>query len=104
MPHHMTTSPATATKTSAAFPRESRWHRYKWTLYVALGVLLGIYQGMNQAIGMRYHLPAWQPFVWELSSVFMVFALIPVIIRFEDRFRVDARPRLRAIGIHTGAA
>src|SRR3569833_2329733 len=91
------------TVTSAAAPQERRWQRYRWTLFVALGVLLAIYQGMNGAIGARKHYPAWRPFVWEASSVFMVFALIPLIARFENRIRVDSRPRSRAIFIHIAA-
>jgi two-component system, LytTR family, sensor kinase len=105
LPHEMTTPTTDTATTSAALPeeRERHWRRYRWTLFVAIGILLGIYEGMNQAIGTRHYFPAWQPFTWELSSVFMVFALIPAIIRFEDRFRVDSRPRLNAIRIHIAA-
>src|ERR1700761_820923 len=78
--------------------------RHKWTLFVALGFLLSVYLGLNAAIGVRHHFPAWQPFVWEMSSGFVIFALIPLIVRFENRFRVDSRPRTRVFLIHLGAA
>ncbi len=73
-----------------------RWLNVRWVSYVALGILLSIYLGLNQAIGTRHHFPTWQPFVWEISSVILVFALIPLIVRFENRFRIDSRPRTRA--------
>jgi sensor histidine kinase YesM len=81
-----------------------RWLNIRWVSYVALGILLSIYQGLNQAIGTHNHFPTWQPFVWEISSVFLVFLLIPLIFRFENRFRIDSRPRTRAVLIHIGAA
>ena len=98
----MTTDVQTAA--SAAFPQERRWQRYRWTLFVASGVLLGIYQGLNHAIATSNKFPTWQPFVWEMSSVFVIFALIPLVTRFEDRFRIDSRPRSKFIVIHVAAA
>jgi LytS/YehU family sensor histidine kinase len=38
--------------------------------------------------------------VWELSSVLVIMALIPVIVRVELRYRLDARPRSRIIVAH----
>lgn len=81
-----------------------RWLSVRWVSYVALGILLSIYLGLNQAIGTRHHFPTWQPFVWEISSVILVFALIPLIVRFENRFRIDSRPRTRAALLHIAAA
>ncbi len=84
-----------------------RWLRLGWPLYVLVGLLLGIYEGLNQAVGLRTARPqyaTWKPFVWELSSVVVVFALIPLIWRLENRFRIDSRPRIRVILIHLGAA
>jgi len=84
--------------------RVGGWARHRWTLFVVLGILLSLYQGLNAAIGARKHFPMWEPIVWEASSVFVIFALIPVILRFEDRFRIDARPRSRALLLHVAAA
>ena len=92
------------TLASATAPQERRWQRYRWTLFVVLGILFGIYQGLNHAIATRNHVPTWQPFVWEMSSVFVIFALIPLIARFENRFRIDSRPRSKPIVIHIIAA
>jgi two-component system LytT family sensor kinase len=76
-----------------------------WVLYAVLGVLFGLYEGVNQMLGLRgSNIAAWKPFVWELSSVVVIFALIPGIVRFERHFRLDDRPRWRIILVHTGAA
>jgi two-component system, LytTR family, sensor kinase len=57
-------------------------------------------------VDLRGHveIAAWKPLVWELSSVIVIFALIPIIVRFERRFRLDARPRWRALAPHFCAA
>lgn len=76
--------------------------RTYWLLY-ALGMLLfSVYQGLNHYIAVRgiASIAAWEPFVWEMSSVCVIAVLIPVIIVFERRFPVDARPRTRAILAH----
>ena len=73
-----------------------------WFLY-ALGMLLfSAYQGLNHYIAvMRVaSIAAWEPFTWEMSSVLAIAVLIPVIIAFERRFPVDARPRSRAVLAH----
>ena len=80
-----------------------RW----WPLYVAFALALGLYQGANQLIGLRrVHsaVAGWEPFVWELSSVAMIAVLIPLIVRLELRWRVDARPMLRVLAVHGSAA
>ena len=76
--------------------------RIYWTLY-ALGMLLfSVFQGVNHYIDVMgiASFAAWEPFVWEMSSVCVIAALIPVIIAFESRFPVDARPRWRAVLAH----
>jgi two-component system, LytTR family, sensor kinase len=78
----------------------ARWLRPGWPLYLTLAVLLGLYQGLNQLIGMRFSIAAWKPMVWELSSVLVIGALIPAIVRVERRYRLDARPRSRIILAH----
>ncbi|MBS0420829.1 MAG: histidine kinase [Proteobacteria bacterium] len=97
-----TTSPAIAAGADA--PPERRWLQLRWVLFVALGLLLGLYQGLNQAIATHGRYATWKAFVWEMSSVFVIFALIPLIVRFENRFRVDSRPRSRVILIQIVAA
>jgi signal transduction histidine kinase len=80
-----------------------RWLRPGWPLYVLSTLLLGLYLGLNQMIGLhslRSQFAPWKPFVWELSSVIVILAVIPLIVRFENRFRVDSRPPLRALLAH----
>ena len=75
-------------------------------LYAVLGLLFGLYLGINSMIGLRGRadIAAWKPLVWEFSSVIVIFALIPFVARFERRFRLDARPRWQIALAHTGAA
>jgi two-component system, LytTR family, sensor kinase len=91
----------------AAIPGDRpRRARPGWVLYAMLGLLFGLYFGINSMIGLRGRadIAAWKPLVWELSSVIVIFALIPFIARFERRFRLDARPRWQIALAHTGAA
>jgi signal transduction histidine kinase len=83
---------------------ERRWLRLGWPLYVLVALLFGLYEGLNHAVAVHSRFAAWKPFVWEMSSVCVIFALIPLIWRFENRFRIDSRPRTRAILIHSAAA
>jgi two-component system, LytTR family, sensor kinase len=80
--------------------------RAGWALYVVFGLLLGVYLGINQIVDLRGHveIAAWKPLVWEISSVIVIFTLIPLVVRFERRFRLNARPRWRIIAAHLGAA
>jgi LytS/YehU family sensor histidine kinase len=84
----------------------SRWLQSRWPLFIALAILFGLYHGLNQLIGLRSGPPiaAWKPFVWELSSVLVIVALSPFIVRMEQRFRLDARPRSRIVVAHAVAA
>jgi two-component system LytT family sensor kinase len=75
-----------------------------WPLFITLFVLLGLWQGLNQFIGNNFQVALWKQFVWELSSVLVILALIPVIVRVERKFRLDARPRSRIIIAHTISA
>jgi two-component system, LytTR family, sensor kinase len=92
----------------AAIPNDSPLpvSRSKWALYAVLALLFGVYLGINQIVDLRGHveIAAWKPLVWEISSVVVIFALVPFIVRFERRFRLDARPRWRAILPHACAA
>jgi two-component system LytT family sensor kinase len=78
--------------------------RAGWALYVVLGLLLGVYLGINQIIDLRGKVEDWKPMVWEISSVIVIFTLIPFVVRFERRFRLNAHPRWRIIAAHLGAA
>ena len=84
----------------------SRWLPTGWPLFTALAILFGIYWGLNHLIGLRSGPPiaAWKPFVWELSSVLVILALSPFIVRVEQRFRLDTRPRSRIVVAHAVAA
>jgi two-component system LytT family sensor kinase len=77
-----------------------------WALYVVLALLFGLYLGLNAIIGTSGNakIQPWQPMVWELSSAVVIFALIPLIVRFERHFPLDARPRWRIFAAHAGAA
>ena len=83
----------------------SRWLRPGWPLFITLAILFGVYWGLNQLIGLRSApIAAWKPFVWELSSVLVILALSPFIVRMERRFRLDTRPLRRIVLAHAAAA
>jgi len=84
-----------------------RWLRPGWPLYALLTVLFGLYQGINALIGLhgaRSQYAPWKPFLWEMSSVIVILALIPLILRLETRVRIDSRPRMRALLVHIAGA
>jgi two-component system, LytTR family, sensor kinase len=93
-----------AIRTFSVMP--ARGNRTGWAIYAACALLYGVYLGINQIIGIPADagIEPWKPLVWELSSVPIVFALIPLIVRFEQRFRLEGRPLWRTILLHTGAA
>jgi sensor histidine kinase YesM len=79
--------------------------RSGWVIYAVLALLFGLYLGINSMVGLRgTGIAAWKPMVWELSSVLVIFALIPLVVRFEAHFRLDAHPRWRIAIAHMGAA
>ena len=91
-----------AATTIASRPRAAR---SSWVLYAILALLFGLYEGINALVGLRgAGIAAWKPLVWEISSVVVIFALIPFIVRFERHFRLDDRPRWRIAVAHTCAA
>jgi two-component system, LytTR family, sensor kinase len=91
-----------AATTIASRPRAAR---SGWVLYAILGLLFGLYEGINSMVGLRgAGIAAWKPFVWETSSVVVIFALVPFVARFERHFRLDDRPRRRIVVAHACAA
>ncbi|HEX3950681.1 MAG TPA: histidine kinase [Steroidobacteraceae bacterium] len=79
--------------------------RFSWALYAILAVLFGLYEGINALVGSRGSaIAAWKPLIWEMSSVVVIVALIPFIVRFERRFRLDERPRWRIVVAHAAGA
>jgi hypothetical protein len=91
-----------AASSSAGRPRAAR---SGWVFYAALAVLFGLYEGINQVVGLRgTGIPGWKPMVWEITSVIVIFALIPLVVRFEAHFRLDAHPRWRIAIAHLAAA
>ena len=85
---------------------DTAWLRAIWRLYILLGVLLGTYMGINSMLGEIYNsdFEPWRPFVREYSSALIIFVLIPLVIRLENRFRLDARPRAPVVLVHAAAA
>jgi signal transduction histidine kinase len=71
-----------------------------WLVYVVCWLIVGVYQGLNASIGAGSDVATWKPFVWELSSVAIVMLLVPLVFRFEQRFRIDSRPRSRIVIAH----
>jgi two-component system, LytTR family, sensor kinase len=73
-----------------------------WVVYLGCWLLVGVYQGLNAVIGAGSAVEPWEPFVWEMSSVLIVLVLVPLVFRFERRFRLDSRPRSRVVVAHVG--
>ena len=92
-----------AATTIASRPRAAR---SGWVIYAVLALLFGVYLGINSMVGLRgrVDIAAWKPLVWETTSVIVIFALIPLVVRFEAHFRLDARPRWRIVMAHMRAA
>jgi two-component system, LytTR family, sensor kinase len=79
--------------------------RSGWVIYAVLALLFGLYLGINSMVGLRgAHIAPWKPLVWEITSVIVIFALIPLVVRFEAHFRLDAHPRWLIVIAHLGAA
>jgi two-component system LytT family sensor kinase len=79
--------------------------RSGWVIYAVLALLFGLYQGINSMVGLRgTGIAGWKPLVWELSSIVVIFALIPLVVRFEAHFRLDAHPRWRIAIAQLGGA
>ena len=93
--------------TKASSTDDATWPRGMWRLYIVIGLLVGAYMAINDIAGGEInsrHFEAWKPFVRNYSSVLILFALIPLIIRLENRFRLDGRPRGPVIFVHSAGA
>lgn len=92
--------------TATSIAGRPRAARSGWVLYGVLALLFGLYEGINALVGLRGRadIAAWKPLVWEVSSVIVIFALIPFILRFEQHFRLGDRPRWRIVVAHICAA
>jgi two-component system LytT family sensor kinase len=77
-----------------------------WVLYAVFAVLFGLYLGLNAFIGLdgNANFAAWKPMVWEMSSAVVIFAVIPLVVRFERRVPIDSKPRTRVLLSHLAAA
>lgn len=83
-------------------PRAARSTRL---FYAVLALLFGLYMGINSMVGLRgTGIAAWKPMVWELTSIIVIFALIPMVVRYESHFRLDGHPRWRIAIAHIGGA
>lgn len=80
--------------------RAATWPASPRLVYVACWLVVGVYQGLNASIGAGREVATWKPFVWELSSALIIMLLVPVVFRFEQRFRIDSRPRTRIVVAH----
>ena len=56
--------------------------RNLWPFYVPLVLLLGAYMGVNEFIDVRSvaAIAAWKPFIWDMTSVVVIGALIPLVV------------------------
>lgn len=77
----------------------SRWLRRRWPLYLALAIVQGAYLGINAHID-NLSIETWEPFVWEYSSAFVIWALIPLVVILELRFPINSRPVGRMVVAH----
>ena len=82
-----------------------RWH---WlAVYFTGWTLLGLWQGINSALGHRGDippLPLWQPLTWALSSAMAVAVLALAVYRFEARFVLGGGRTWRHLPAHLLAA
>jgi sensor histidine kinase YesM len=72
-------------------------------LYIVFPVLFGLYLGLNELIGRansNREIAYWKPIVWETTSVVVIMALVPLVVWFERRFRLENPRRLRTVGVH----
>ena len=82
--------------------RRLPWYHRGTLLYLGAGLLFGGYLGLNQILDLlgTQRFDAWEPLLWETSSVVVIFALLPAIAALERRVPVDARPRGRVVLAH----
>jgi len=82
------------------------WPRAWGSRYLTGLVLFGAYLGLNSYINIirSTHIPLWKPFLWEMSSVLVIGLVVPLVVRFEDRFRIDSKARLRVLLAHLAGA
>lgn len=45
-------------------------------------------------------LAAWQPFVWEFSSVIVVFIMVPIILIFDERYPISSKSWPQRLAMH----
>lgn len=86
---------------------EALWLRRMWRLYIVIGLLFGAYMAINDMAGGEIYsrrFAVWKPFVRNYSSILILLALIPLVVRLENRFRLDARPRAPVILVHSAGA
>src|SRR5688572_27463811 len=98
----MTSTVTAASLTAGARSRSALGRLSPRVVYVACWLLVGLYQGLNAAIGEGSDVATWKPFVWEFSSALIVMLLVPLVFRFEQSFRIDSRPRSRIVLAHLG--
>lgn len=92
---------------NASSTDDTRWLRGVWRLYVLMGLLFGAYMAINDMAGGEIYSPhfaVWKPFVRNYSSILILFALIPLIVRLENHFRLDRRPRAPVVLVHSAGA
>src|SRR5262245_60520462 len=69
------------------------------TLYWALWTTIAL---LNAATVMIENpaLPKWKPLVWELSSLWTVGTIYPLVARLARRFPVSKSPRIAMLSLH----
>ncbi|HEY4214125.1 MAG TPA: histidine kinase [Steroidobacteraceae bacterium] len=71
-----------------------------WRLWLLLTLLFCAYNGLNAMLGTNPTYARWKPFLWETSSILSILVLLPIVVSYGNRFRLDARPRGPVIAAH----
>ena len=90
-----------------ALPAAAAKRRHWLAAYFTGWTLLGLWQGINSALGHRGDippLPLWQPLTWALSSAMAVAVLALAVYRFEARFVLGGGRTWRHLPAHLLAA
>jgi hypothetical protein len=95
-------SPVTDTPTPSGRASQPRLLR-RWVFFsvMLLGVaLIDTFTSLADHARAGQQLPFWKPLLWELSSVFLLWLLIPAIDWFNRRFLISSQNWPRIVSLH----